>query len=267
MPDFDEIRKVFADTYSRLLSPLTFFIAIACWLIAVLAGPFGTFDAMGWELRAFYWFVIVTGAIVVGFGVRAATVLLVGQARPLLFDLTAAALMTVVFAPVVIVMRHSMARISEGLNLNEPFIVFNTFVLSVAVFVLRRQVSPHEPGGYLLDESGAAPAPAAPRLLRRLSPEVAGEILRLSACDHHVEVHTVNGHETLRLRLTDAIGEMEPVRGYCTHRSHWVARGAITGVERTSAHKLFVVLRNGDRVPVSRKYRPELEAAGIIATD
>jgi DNA-binding LytR/AlgR family response regulator len=63
--------------------------------------------------------------------------------------------------------------------------------------------------------------------------------------------------------LGDAIDEMEPVKGICTHRSHWVALGAIKRVEREGA-RLFVVLRNGDRVPVSRKYRPRLEQAGLI---
>lgn len=38
------------------------------------------------------------------------------------------------------------------------------------------------------------------------------------------------------------------------------------GVEKENAHKLFVVLRNGDRVPVSRKYRADLEARGVIRT-
>ncbi|MEZ5714276.1 MAG: LytTR family DNA-binding domain-containing protein [Paracoccaceae bacterium] len=68
---------------------------------------------------------------------------------------------------------------------------------------------------------------------------------------------------TIRLRFSDAIAEMEPMQGYCTHRSHWVSHAAISGVEREPG-KLFLRLVNGDRVPVSRKYRPELEKARIV---
>jgi DNA-binding LytR/AlgR family response regulator len=74
---------------------------------------------------------------------------------------------------------------------------------------------------------------------------------------------TDRGTETLRLRLSDAIDEMEPVEGLCTHRSHWVALAAITASERRQG-KLFVRLSNGERVPVTRTYAPKLEAAGVI---
>ena len=74
---------------------------------------------------------------------------------------------------------------------------------------------------------------------------------------------TDRGTEKLRLRLSDAIDEMEPVEGLCTHRSHWVTRAAIAGHVRESG-KLFVTLENGDRVPVSRTYRPQLEAEGLV---
>ena len=264
MPDDNDIRKVFAETFSGLFTPLTLFVVLACWLVAVLAGPFGTFKAMGWGMRALYWGVVVIGAVVVGHAVRATTVLLVGQDRPLLFDLAASVLMTVVFAPVVIVLRYWASQMVEGLYLSVVWIVVNTFILSVAVFVLRRQISPNEPGSYLVPTEEPEPLQLEPRLMRRLPDAVKGQVLRLSASDHHVKVVTVNGRENLRLRLADAIAEMEPVEGFCIHRSHWVARAAIAGVARENAHKHYIVLSNGDRVPVSRKYRPYLEAAGII---
>jgi DNA-binding LytR/AlgR family response regulator len=42
-----------------------------------------------------------------------------------------------------------------------------------------------------------------------------------------------------------------------------VARAAIIG-HVAEGGKLHVTLVNGDRVPVSRKYRPELEALGLV---
>ena len=89
-------------------------------------------------------------------------------------------------------------------------------------------------------------------------------MLRLTANDHFVEIATDNGAETLRMRLVDAIDEMEPVNGYCVHRSHWVSHEAIDRIERENSHKIFVILNNNDRIPVSRKYRINLENAGWI---
>ncbi|SHE87595.1 transcriptional regulator, LytTR family [Ruegeria intermedia] len=101
------------------------------------------------------------------------------------------------------------------------------------------------------------------RLVRRLPEGFSGDILRLSARGHHVDVVTTQGVFTVRLRLSDAVVEMDPVVGHCAHRSHWVAEAAVEGVEKAGG-KLFLRLCNGDLVPVSRKYKPDLEAAGLV---
>ena len=81
-----------------------------------------------------------------------------------------------------------------------------------------------------------------------------GPILHLSAMDHFVTVETPGGACRLRIRLRDAIDEMDGVAGLRTHRSHWVARAAIRTVAREEG-RVMLVLSNGARVPVSRKYR------------
>lgn len=105
--------------------------------------------------------------------------------------------------------------------------------------------------------------PALPRLAKRLPETFQGQIFRLTVRDHAVDVVTSEGTFSIRSRLTDAIAEMEPVPGHCTHRSHWVADAAIAGVERQGG-KSYVRLINGDLVPVSRKYKPMLEQDGVI---
>ncbi|WP_371226373.1 LytTR family DNA-binding domain-containing protein [Roseovarius sp. 2305UL8-3] len=263
MPNLEEIRKSFAVTYERLFSPITGFIFAVCWLGTVVAGPFGTYEAMDWELRTFYWFCVVAGAIFLGFGVYALSVALVGLERPWTTDLLASMIMTVVFAPCVFGLRMYLAQFADGLYVNGSAITANTFILSVAIFALRRRLQPC-PTDEELITAARERAMVEPRLLRRLPPELRAPVLRLSANDHHVEVATEMGRATLRLRLTDAINEMEPVEGMCTHRSHWVALAAIVGVDRGDRQKTLVVLSNGDRIPVSRKYRPALEEAGIV---
>ncbi len=102
-----------------------------------------------------------------------------------------------------------------------------------------------------------------PRLARRLPEGFRGEFYRLTVRDHNVDVVTSEGTFTIRSRFTDAIDEMEPVAGHCSHRSHWVCDEAVVGVERSEG-KIFLRLVNGDLVPVSRKYRPMLEEDGLI---
>ncbi len=257
--------SVFAETFRSILSPLTIFIWLTCIILATLSGPFGTYEGMDWPTRTLYWSCIVTAAVVFGYAARALAVLVIGYSRPILFDLFAAGLMALVFGPMVWIVRVLFQPDVLGGDLQIERVVIHTFVIAAGVFVLRRQICVTEPGAYLTtDPSPPHDDDDQPRLLRRLPEDMRGAVLRLSANDHYVQVVTSHGAEVLRLRLSDAIDEMEPVEGYCTHRSHWVARQAIAGVERENAHKLFLVLTNGDRVPVSRKFRPTLEREGII---
>ena len=75
----------------------------------------------------------------------------------------------------------------------------------------------------------AAPEAA---LLARLSARSRAKLLHLHMQDHYVEVNTAAGSELLLLRFRDALREVEDVNGLQVHRSHWVARDAIAGVER-----------------------------------
>jgi hypothetical protein len=117
----------------------------------------------------------------------------------------------------------------------------------------------HKPTDTLQEDS----APALPRLVKRLPKTFQGQIYRLTVRDHAVDVVTSEGTFTIRSRFTDAIADMDPVPGHCTHRSHWVVDNAIVGVEREDG-KTFVRLANGDLVPVSRKYKPMLEQDGVM---
>ncbi len=102
-----------------------------------------------------------------------------------------------------------------------------------------------------------------PRLVSRLPDGFRGDILRLAVRDHYVDVVTTSGTFTIRSRFTDAIAEMEPISGHCTHRSHWVTDAAILEIQKNNG-KTYLRLRNDDLVPVSRKYKPKLEEDGVI---
>ncbi|WP_109313462.1 LytTR family DNA-binding domain-containing protein [Ruegeria sp. AU67] len=113
------------------------------------------------------------------------------------------------------------------------------------------------------EPKSAPPSSPAPRLARRLPASFQGQIYRLSSRNHYVDVVTTEGTFAIRLRLSDAVGEMEPLRGHCAHRSHWIVDNAVTGTEKV-ADRIYLKLVNGDLIPVSRKYKPMLEDDGLI---
>lgn len=268
MSDSSLIGTNLQDAASRVLSPCTFFVWLACIVLGIVAGPFDTLHAMDFPVRGLFWVIIVTLAVVIGYGVRAFAMIVVGPEQTRLFDLIAILTMTGVFTPVVWVMGHGFERVFAAEVPPLHVVGFYVLLVSTAVFMIRRIAPGFEPRpeGEEATEGWASSAAfmREPRLIRRLPPEQRSDILRLTANGHYIAVVTITGEETLRMRLADAILEMEPVPGLCTHRSHWVAHHAISHGERKDAQKAYVVLVNGDKVPVSRKYRPELEALGLL---
>ena len=81
---------------------------------------------------------------------------------------------------------------------------------------------------HFFTQAGGLSGQARPRLLERLPQEICGNLLRISVHDHYVEVATDRGTARLLMRLSDAIGEVDSVDGLRVHRSHWVARSAVS---------------------------------------
>lgn len=249
-----DFKRFARDAYGVLRRPMTLIIWGVCTLMVAVAGPFGTFDVMIWPMRLLYWSLVSGLGLFLVPGASAAALVLTGDERPLWHTLLTAVLAAVVLAPVIRLLREVTDPGRAAADMRLASIGFNTFVIVGGVLILCRVIA------------GGVMGPAAPeaRLLRRLPETSRGRILRLSAKDHFVQVVTDAGRETLRLRLSDAIAEAEPEAGLCIHRSHWVAGAAIAGVEQDARKKVFVVLVNGDRVPVSRKYLAALQDAGWV---
>ena len=97
------------------------------------------------------------------------------------------------------------------------------------------------------------PPPAAPAILRRVADENRGELLALHAQEHYVMVYTSRGSELINYSFGNALQDLEPGLGMQVHRSWWVARDAVTEMER-AADKWQLQLKNGLEVPVSRSH-------------
>lgn len=106
--------------------------------------------------------------------------------------------------------------------------------------------------------------PAEVPLMRRLPPEKRGRLLRIAVTDHYVEIHTDRGAHLALMRLADAIDETGAIHGLQVHRSHWVARHAVTCAFRRSG-RTFVRLSDGSEVPLSRSRIEDAKALGWFA--
>ena len=128
--------------------------------------------------------------------------------------------------------------------------IFELFFFTFVRPILLQNAAPHAP---------APPAAAAPPG-RQLS--VGGArvpvdtLLVLKSQAHHIDVVHDGGALRLRARLSDVVNQTAPEDGVLAHRSHWVARRAIAGLDRGSGNGSdTLLLVTGERLPVARPRR------------
>lgn len=246
-------------TYRAMLSRPVLFMWLAGWLVAAVAGPFGTYETMTLGPRALYWIAITSTSILLGYLGFGIAVWLAGEHNLPRQAWVGALISSWLVGPVIWGVTSLFEWAGTGGNPGFWKMLFYAALICTTVAVLRL---------FLQEFLGAhappeQPVVVEPALSKRLPADVQGQILRLSAADHVVRVVTTKGETGLRMRFGDAVNEMDGVEGYCTHRSHWVAVEAIAGARR-EAGRWVITLKNGDEVPVSRKYQPDLEAAGLL---
>jgi hypothetical protein len=96
---------------------------------------------------------------------------------------------------------------------------------------------------------------------RRLSARArSAPLYAVEAHDHYLRIHTGAGTELVLMRFGDALAELDGA-GFQTHRSWWVARDAIAGVN-WSRGRGEVRLVDGGAAPVSRSFAPVLREHG-----
>lgn len=230
-----------------------FYLCVGTLLVGA-AGPFGTYESMSFIHRLAYWFIVIVSSIVASKFVRRAAYAM--QVSRLFQDVVIVALMAMVYSPALFLMSKAMAPQDDPMFPSYWRLTLFVVLVSSVVAVVRRYADAKR----LQRAEDSVPMP---RLMRRLPGSFNGHIIRMNVNDHLVNVVTSAGEYSIRVRFGDAIEEMDPIDGFCTHRSHWVAKQAVSGWEKDKG-KTYLRLVNGDRVPVSRTYRTELEEAGIL---
>lgn len=243
-----------------LRSPLLWVALAAAAVILGLAGPFGTYEALPLPARLAYWALVAVTTYLTGF---LCVSLLEGsfrtgdaRASTLAFTLYGA-LAGVPVAIVVWLINHWVFA-ESGITYGQliGYTVPVAAVASGCIAYFSMMLGDGQP-------AVATAQPPRPPLLDRLPHDRRGELFYLTVQDHYVEVVTSNGKSLLLMRLSDAIRETAPVEGLQIHRSHWVARAAVTGAQR-SGDRVLLRMNDGAELPVSRARMSALKQAGLI---
>lgn len=254
--------------FTYILSPIALFAFIAAGTLTTLAGPFGTYLSMGLIERAVYWYTLIGASIIVAMPIRRYVDILLSDHGFWLRASCTTVLFTLIFTPFLIGMNWLLL----GIQITDFMPIWKIYLIVVSVpltvnplvfIVLKIQREDVSPAGSATLPT-ALTEPERPRIFERLPERLGDDLLRLSVQDHFVCVHLAEGSEKLRMRFSDAISEVDGVPGLRVHRSHWVAENAVAGHEFEGG-KLILTLRDGAKTPVSRNYRADVEAAGLLA--
>ena len=266
---------------NRLGLHLTGFLVVVALLVYL--GPFGTWDSLSFSDRLVFWMASVGMNWLVGLVVFTVTILAFrARKRSPWAGLVLAGLISAlpgtgtVWLVVSAYLDYRPSTLSSVAGLYSQVLVLHLLIGSLVFHLIERSSRRRETGRETGVESSPSdrrsdpepsPAPEA-ALLARLSERSRAELLHLRMQDHYVEVHTAAGSEMLLLRFRDALREVEDIDGLRVHRSHWVARAAVVGVERQRGGPRRLApceRRQGPGQPLvrSRRQGPGLDLTGI----
>lgn len=234
-------------------------------LILGLIGPFGAFQRMPMLARLGFWGGMMAVAVPLAFAFRVWLMARLSHRSYALRSVAVALAFSLAYTPLAGLALDELARRDLGTPVPLLLVFCATAVGSLAVCAARVVWGLDQPRERAVAAAlpGAPPGQRAePRLLQRLPPTLRGELVSITVRDHYVDVRTSAGSSSLLMRLADAVAETEGADGAQVHRSHWVAWPAVLGAER-QAGKLCLRLRDGTRIPVSRRHHGLLAARGI----
>jgi len=236
---------------------------VAASLLLAIGAPFST-DYMSAATRAFYWPLMIGIAFVLGGYLRYLFSRSEQNSRRPMRWAVIGVLFALIYTPLIwlvtdVILRLSDISLREMLSLYPDILAFSVTVAMVEGYFSSAAKPASEPEAEPKEQSYSQP-----RLFERLEDSDGLQVVRLTVNDHYVVVTLDNGRsERILMRLRDAVAELDSLEGFYTHRSHWVNRAFITSSYRKGGRD-FVTVSDGEDIPVSRTYRPQLVEAGIL---
>ena len=262
-PDYADRPDAFADSgalqfalreVQGLLRRPGFWIVLAAAIaILVVSGPSDTLTRFNAAERTAYWATIAFSTFVTG---QFATVLLVRLIRPLIGARMPAIALGALLAALPITAEVWLVNFvfpdSTPTSAADLAGLYGMcLVITLAIATIYDVSSPKAA------ETDLSPAHAdvnGNRFLKRIPARLGTEIVSLQAQDHYLEVTTTKGRDLILMRLSDAEAELAGYPGMRVHRSWWVARSGVDGIE-TAGDRMTIRLVSGTEVPVSRANR------------
>ncbi len=228
----------------RFRVPLLIWVTLS--VVAAVAGPFGTLNALGLGGRFLYWGAIVGCSVGLGIGASllANRFLRLGAIATwsgfvLLFSITVHAINSAIF--------HEMSGWENWL-----YLLGIVGLVTTAVQLLIWAIKPTPEVEVEIQDT----------FMLRLPLETRAALVRIEAQDHYLNVVTARGNALLLMRLSDAMAEVSG-RGIQVHRSHWIVPDAVTRHRREKARDVLEMV-DGSDIPVSRSYRKAAQDAGLF---
>lgn len=245
-------------------------VSLAIGLVVAFIGPFGTYTDMPAIDRYLYWAIIVPLN-----WAQIAVLTTVFDTVPRLKPWPRPALLAAVCVVASVPASFEVMALEQWLRPKEDAIKawqLYPYVLALSLIItlpFKQYIGSYGQRADDAPETEVADAPPAdtqPKILRRLPAHIGQELLCVEAEDHYLRVHTAGGSDLILYRMSDALEDLDGRDGLRVHRSFWVARDAIDGIDR-EGKRVSLRLSNGLVVPVSRTYLPGVRAAGWLDRD
>lgn len=246
-----------------------FLVAVAIGVVIALIGPFGTFNELSPVDRYLYWIIIIP----LNWAQITLALILITRVPftaewPHIALVAIACAIASVPASFEVLWLEQLFRIPSKAHLTAwslyPYVLLLSLIITLP-FKRYMGDGVDDPARHPASETDVAPQPTAtsPRFLDRVPAHLDGVLLCVEAEDHYLRIHTEAGSDLILYRMADALSDLDGVNGLQVHRSFWVARDAIAGVER-NGKRISLKLANGLLVPVSRTFLPAVRRAGWL---
>lgn len=269
-PSTRTVTVLLTRAFRRAIDWRTLTIWFACALLATYSGPFGTYKSYSSLELLGTWIVLLGAGILIAYIVdefiEYYLINLTQMTRLIVFLGIAALLIgSAIDALLVYFFAHPSSVTPSWAELS-------LYTLGAMVFVVvLRHVLQLDDVLADVDASGenskAKPRPASlpahSRLAIRLNIPQGDRISQIAARGHFVDVHTCAQTYSTRMRFSDAVAELDGTYGLTVHRSHWVHWDSITGWV-PCAKKPYILLNNGETVPVSKSNLAKVKNAGLV---
>lgn len=257
---------------TRSTSPMTLSIWAIATVTVALAGPFGTFTAVPTAVSLAFW------TLAIGLSILVANLVVVTVATVLpdwsrgRLDLIVPAVFSLIYTPMLCLVGLLFCGPDSAEMLSFLQCLLIVLIVAYSVMLLQRiyrngwmRAEMARPEGMNIAAAPAtAPAISRARLLDRIDGAPDSPVLRVTVDNHYAIVHLQDGsRHRLLMRFGDAIAELDGINGYHTHRSHWVAEGAVVRVLRAGGREIALLV-DGAVVPVGRTYRDNLVQRGFV---